>query len=253
MNIFFSDLDNTLIYSHRHEIPEPKITAEYYKGKEQSFITVHTLDFLERFTRQNLFIPLTTRTQEQYDRIEIFQKNIQCRYALICNGAMLLEDNVNKKEWEEESVRTAGESLNSIYYCCEFLKNIIHPEHLHYIEPFMVYAKCGNYDEIAELVRKNTDCNGLEIIYSSGKLFFIPEKLSKGNALKRFKEKIELQDTIISAGDSFFDISMLEISDYALCPDILKNELSNANMASFSGDFISDKICDYIDEHFLQD
>ena len=36
MHIWFTDLDNTLIYSYKHEIPLPKTTAEYYQDREQS-------------------------------------------------------------------------------------------------------------------------------------------------------------------------------------------------------------------------
>ena len=36
MILFCSDLDNTLIYSHRREMHADKVLAEYLDGREQS-------------------------------------------------------------------------------------------------------------------------------------------------------------------------------------------------------------------------
>ena len=46
MSILFSDLDNTLIYSHNRELSKPKVVIEHLDGREQSFMTQYTYDFL---------------------------------------------------------------------------------------------------------------------------------------------------------------------------------------------------------------
>ncbi|MBQ3887978.1 MAG: hypothetical protein II735_08400, partial [Clostridia bacterium] len=87
MDIWFSDMDNTLIYSHKHDIPLPKTTAEYYLDREQSFITDRTLSFCQKFcaSTERMFVPLTTRTPAQYERI-LLREKLSYRYALVCNG-----------------------------------------------------------------------------------------------------------------------------------------------------------------------
>ena len=71
MAVFFTDLDNTLIYSYRHEIGREKICVELYQGREVSFITKRTWELLQQVKKQVLIIPVTTRTQEQYHRIDL--------------------------------------------------------------------------------------------------------------------------------------------------------------------------------------
>lgn len=39
MQIVHTDLDNTLIYSYKHEIGGPKTCVEIYQGREISFMT----------------------------------------------------------------------------------------------------------------------------------------------------------------------------------------------------------------------
>ena len=39
MAIFFTDLDNTLIYSYRRDIGRDKVCVELYQGREISFVT----------------------------------------------------------------------------------------------------------------------------------------------------------------------------------------------------------------------
>ena len=42
MILFFCDLDNTLIYSYKHEIGSKKRCVELYQGREISFMTEQT-------------------------------------------------------------------------------------------------------------------------------------------------------------------------------------------------------------------
>ena len=68
---WFSDLDNTLIYSHRTTFTSEKIIAEWLNGKEQSYITKETYSFMKNMECN--FVPVTTRSIEQYKRIYLFE------------------------------------------------------------------------------------------------------------------------------------------------------------------------------------
>ena len=47
MTYFFSDLDNTLVYSHRVSLPGERIAVEYLNDHIQSYMTKKTYDFLQ--------------------------------------------------------------------------------------------------------------------------------------------------------------------------------------------------------------
>lgn len=74
MIVFHTDLDNTLIYSYKRDIGRDKRCVEIYQGREISFVTQETnrlLHKLSEWKEQVLIVPTTTRTTEQYARIDL--------------------------------------------------------------------------------------------------------------------------------------------------------------------------------------
>lgn len=69
MQIVHTDLDNTLIYSYKHEIGGPKTCVEIYQGREISFMTETSHRLLGQLCSKPgvLVVPTTTRTLEQYE------------------------------------------------------------------------------------------------------------------------------------------------------------------------------------------
>ena len=67
--VFCSDLDNTLIYSYKHEIGSDKKCVEIYQGREVSYMTNRSCELLRQVRERMLFVPTTTRTVEQYGRV----------------------------------------------------------------------------------------------------------------------------------------------------------------------------------------
>lgn len=102
MITLFSDLDNTLIFSHRKEYNEEKILVEYIDGKEQSYISAKLAQFLKECSNISL-IPITTRSCEQYKRIFVLPDMLHEQHALTCNGGVLLIDGVVDEEWLTDS------------------------------------------------------------------------------------------------------------------------------------------------------
>ena len=90
MQIVHTDLDNTLIYSYKHEIGGPKTCVEIYQGREISFMTETSHRLLGQLCSKPgvLVVPTTTRTLEQYQRIDLGIGVPE--YALVCNGGVLL-------------------------------------------------------------------------------------------------------------------------------------------------------------------
>ena len=55
MKILCTDLDNTLIYSYKHDIGIQKRNVEIYQGREISYITDKTYDLLKKVKKEYKF------------------------------------------------------------------------------------------------------------------------------------------------------------------------------------------------------
>ena len=120
MILFHVDLDNTLIYSYRHPIGPKKRTAEIYQGREISFLTERTQELLRKLQPYVQIIPTTTRTAEQYARIELGIGKIP--YALVCNGGQLLIDGKSDDAWYRQSIRLVQESQTELETAVQMLE-----------------------------------------------------------------------------------------------------------------------------------
>ena len=90
-----SDLDRTLIYSPRalaldmSDETAPRLLAvEVHNGKPLSFMTEHCAELLVELISAAEFVPVTTRTRAQYQRVHlpglrfVVTVNTACRYGL---------------------------------------------------------------------------------------------------------------------------------------------------------------------------
>ena len=123
--IFASDLDSTLIYSSRHcnLIDEEKlIPVDFYNNCSSSFITKSMQDKLEHINESMLFIPVTTRSKEQYMRIKYFYDIIKPKYAVVANGGIILKNGIELKAWSDISSAKIKEvvSINTMIKLCSF-------------------------------------------------------------------------------------------------------------------------------------
>ncbi len=91
------DLDRTLIYSRaaidetlRPEGVPPLICVEFLDGRPQSFLTASAGRWLERLAASAVLVPTTTRTLEQYGRVQLPGGPV--RYAVTSNGGHIVVD-----------------------------------------------------------------------------------------------------------------------------------------------------------------
>ena len=75
MDILFTDLDNTLIYSKKTDIKK-RISVEVYKGEDNSFMSKYSYELLKKLHERLLIVPVTTRTYMQYERRMFECRNI---------------------------------------------------------------------------------------------------------------------------------------------------------------------------------
>ena len=224
MKILCTDLDNTIIYSYKHDIGNEKMNVELYKEREISFISNHTYELLKKVKEEFLIVPTSTRTKEQYERIDL--KIGTFKYALVCNGSVLLVDGKKDKDWYEESLRLAKPSNLEVKKALEYLENDKRRTfELRYIEDLFVFTKCYKSETVVNELREYLDKNLVNVFNNKEKVYVLPTSLSKGKAIERLRKYLKAE-FIIAAGDSEFDISMVEAADVGLVPYGFKSEFN---------------------------
>lgn len=214
--VFHVDLDQTLIYSYKHEIGKDKRNVEIYQGREISFMTEKTYQLLSELKKYVWMVPTTTRTMEQYSRIDLGIGKIT--YALVCNGGVLLVDGKQDQDWYEQSLRLVEESQNELEQAIRYLeqdKNRFFE--IRYIQKLFVFTKCTSAQEVVCHLKKELHPKQVDVFCNGEKVYVVPKRLNKGVAVARFQHYLGTE-SIFAAGDSVFDIPMLEQADVAVAP-----------------------------------
>lgn len=216
MTVLHIDLDNTLIYSYKHDIGNDKRNVEIYQNREVSFLTGTTYRNLKKLREMLLIVPTSTRSIEQYNRIDLGIGDIP--YALVCNGGVLLVKGEREPSWYQTSLQMIQESLPTLDAAWHFLEKDPHRKfELRFIENLFLFTKCCEPESVVTELEELLDTDMVEVFYNREKVYVVPRKLSKGTAVERFREYLPA-DRVIAAGDSRFDISMLRAADMGIAP-----------------------------------
>lgn len=220
MTVFHVDLDNTLIYSYKHNIGPKKRCVEIYQGREISFITEKTYELLRKVREKALLVPTTTRTREQYERVRLGVGELP--FALVCNGGVLLENGRRDEKWHARSRQLAKECGRQLKDSVALLEKMPDRElEVRFIEEMFVFTKCKNPLQAAEALRNSLDVRTVDVLCNGTKVYVVPKSLRKGKAVERFRE-YKGAGRVLAAGDSEFDVTMLEAADCAAAPQALK-------------------------------
>ena len=208
----FSDLDGTLIFSAaRKQVGD--IVIERKDGREISCITKRQAEF---FPRLKNVIPVTTRSVEQYRRIEFARFGFAPKYALCANGGVLLVDGEIDAEWSEWSSEIYRECEAELNRFRELLESDPRRSfEVRLVDGLFLFTKSAEPSETLKYLSNGELC---ESFFTGEKVYVIPRKLNKGAAVKRLGERLELSE-FAAAGDSLMDLSMLNASDTAIFTD----------------------------------
>lgn len=239
MNVFFSDLDNTLIYSHRRRIPGKKVPVEMLDGKEQSYMTDFTYSFFRNADWLPL-VPVTTRSEAQYRRL-LFPEAFRIRYALICNGGKLLADGEEDPEWSAETTELARDDLADLRELGAILGELCGRE-VRAPEEYYYYTKTDEPEKVCEALRKRNPKGNIRIEHDQRKVYLFPKAIHKGTAVRRFAERFGVRVSA-GAGDSMMDVPMLNETDYPLAAEPVRGFVRNPAAGTLAGEIISDRIC----------
>ena len=214
--LFACDLDNTLIYSYKHR-REGDLCIELLKEKEQGFISEQSAELLRRVFDRVLFLPITTRSVEQYLRIK-WPFGCAPQYAVTTNSGILLDGGASDPEWLSESLLLSADykdELERMYLLLKDDEKFIRCRMVDELYLF-TYTKDGvNIHEPEKTYKSSTTLN---VVASGRKLYFFPPRFNKGEALRRFLTRYNA-DLILSAGDSVIDTPMLSLAHHAFIPN----------------------------------
>lgn len=245
MITLFCDLDNTIIFSHRKELNTSKRVAELLNGVEQSYITERTFSFLSS-CRSISFVPVTTRTLQQYERVKGTIQSFNSKYALILNGAILLKNGDVDDLWLNESRELVKDAIDEMNKAATLLKRYC-KKPLRYRDDFLIYSSAKEPKAIAEKIEKGIDSSRINVFFDSRKVYCAPLSMSKGNNVRRFSRYYQTNVTI-GVGDSKNDLSMLESVDIPILPQLLTSFITNPQKIVVpDSKVLSDTACDEIE------
>lgn len=243
--IFATDLDNTMIFSHR-TITENKDMfhcVEHYQGREITYMTSSAIQKLKFLMKSILVIPATTRSLAQFNRVHLFQDT---KYAIIDNGGMILHNGIIDPNWDSY-VNTILKQYDfeKVYHIFATLPTLISFPKI--IDEKFIFAKVDNIDACKRVLKYELDAKIWQLSFQGKKVYAIPAEITKGNALKYISEYfLTGNQTIIAAGDSNLDISMLEYSNYGIIPSGCELEALNKFIKTKTGINSADSILDLV-------
>lgn len=228
----FSDLDRSIIYSKRFLGDNKReLQIEIYKNENISYISNKTIELIKEIEKYNYFIPTTTRTIEQFKRIEFKKYDLNFKYSITSNGGNILIDEQIDNEYSLFINEKLKQSFN-IETCIKLFeeyKNIKGIKKLKKADDFFFYIVVDNnifnIETINDFIEKIGNFNWKTYINTS-KIYFMPYELKKSTAIKYLCDKLNLKNTF-SIGDSIMDKDMLKFCDksYLLNHGDLVNKL----------------------------
>lgn len=235
--LIFTDLDGTIIRSAKNR-SETDVVVEWKNGEAITCVSEFALG---KFAGLKNVVPVTTRSIEQYLRIEI--PNFKPKYAICSNGGNLLIDGEICGEWHKFSENEFEKCRSEMENCRKIFENDINRSfEIRLVDGLFLFTKSRCVSETLK------NANGFENLncFSVGeKVYAFPKVLNKGDAVKRFIERENFHGKIICAGDSLPDIPMLNIADTAIFPTELSGVTAKEKLCAPRENF-----CDFTAEMF---
>lgn len=225
MQLFTSDLDRTLIFSKRtiQAAIENCLCIEQLEGREISYINATIEQLLRQIHEKLHFVPVTTRSLAQYERITLFQQAIVPEVAIVANGGIILRNGQVDSVWQQHiedqrallplSLVQIGDKFSEQLTANCFLRHHIIDElfYCYIVDPQMLdLNKVQNLNKALQQYGWHGSLQGR-------KFYILPMFLSKGAAVQYIKN-LRHYDWHFAAGDSMMDLNMLQLANDYFVP-----------------------------------
>ena len=99
-----------------------------------------------------------------------------------------------------------------------------------FIEELFVFTKCDKPETVVCKLRYKLNLSLVDVFNNGIKVYVVPKNLDKGTAVKRFRAYLgDDVEKVVAAGDSEFDISMVECADEGIVPKDFRSRFELTN------------------------
>lgn len=215
--IFATDLDNTLIHSHRRvSNTSDCIVVEHKDKKPISYMSKKTYELFENLKTNNklTIVPVTARSTEQFDRITVTK---DCPYAILASGATILEHGEPVKEWSNFVDHTCDNHVKSYEFFDQYLSQNLHhmsigPRRVNNVVICFKLNEDENNHAFVRELRELATARNWNFTLQRAKGYLSPSEISKESALQFLIDYIG-DKQVITAGDGRMDIPFIRLGN----------------------------------------
>lgn len=215
--IFATDLDNTLIHSHRRVSDTSDcIVVEHKDKKPISYMSKKTYKLFEKLKGNDklTIVPVTARSTEQFDRITVTQN---CPYAILASGATILEHGKPVEEWSNFVDNTCDNHVKSYEFFDQYLsQNLRHmsirPRRVNNVVIFFKLNEDENNHAFVRELRELATARNWNFTLQQAKGYLAPSEISKESALQFLIDYIG-DKQVITAGDGRMDVRFIRLGN----------------------------------------
>lgn len=198
MQIVHTDLDNTLIYSYKHEIGGPKTCVEIYQGREISFMTETSHRLLGQLCSKPgvLVVPTTTRTLEQYQRIDL---GIGVPEYAWSATAVYCCIRARRPVWYQESLALIADVQSELQRAEQWMtEDVNRCFEVRNIRSLFLFTKSNEPEKSVAMLKAHLNLSLVEVFCNGIKVYVLPKKLNKGSAVRRFRKRSSSRNRLCS-------------------------------------------------------
>ena len=253
--IFATDLDKTMIFNKKYvneSIIDKVQLVEAINQSPVSYMSKSAITKLKELNKKIQIIPTTTRSLEEFYNVKTFEF---CKYAIVSNGGIILEDNKIMQEWEEHINNILKDYKKDFENIINLLKESgITTSEPKVLDNIFVFSRIEDKKNCIIFLNKIINKEKFNYCIQRKKLYIIPKEITKANAVNFLKKKLNSNYLIVS-GDSIMDKDMLDIADLPIVPqhgelykqyNYKKDNLLYTKEGIFTADEIIQKVCEVI-------
>ncbi|MEU1625248.1 HAD family hydrolase [Streptomyces sp. NPDC020096] len=218
-----ADLDRTLIYSAQAlalAMPDDQaprlLCVEVHQGRPLSYLTERAASLLQELAAVAEFVPVTTRTRQQYRRVHL--PGTEPRFAICANGGHILVDGRTDRDWHHEVRRSLDSACAPLAEVLDHLVRAADRDWLHtarVAEDLFAYLVVDRQRLPEGWLKELSGWAGVRgwtVSLQGRKVYAVPKPLTKSAALAEVVRRTGAA-RVLAAGDSLLDTDLLLAAD----------------------------------------
>ncbi|MFI8516806.1 HAD family hydrolase [Streptomyces sp. NPDC085481] len=198
------------------------LCVEVHESKPLSYLTEEAAAELRLLAAETVFVPTTTRTRKQYQRIRL-PGDTAPKYAICANGGHLLVDGVSDPDWHAEVLRRVADAcaplaeIRAYFTATTDLSWVRKHRVAEDLFAYLVVERERMPEEWLARFTEWADQRGWTVSLQGRKVYAVPKPLTKSAAMRELARRTGATLTL-AAGDSLLDADLLLAADRAWRP-----------------------------------